>query len=71
MNKRKALGTTVYHFVEAARTCEPLLKEVVKRIKASQFCHSLVVSPFMISVSLGLTVIDYMKPVVKTNLLFP
>lgn len=65
MNKRKALGTTVYHFIQRARLCEPLLKELLKRVKASQFHHSLIVSPFMISVCLGLTGIDYVRPVVR------
>ncbi|CAG7828617.1 unnamed protein product [Allacma fusca] len=60
--KRKALGTVVYHFIYSARHTSALIREIVKRIKHSRVDHTLIMTPFMLSVSLGLTCIEHFKP---------
>ncbi len=65
LKKKRALGTTVFHFVQGAKAIDPVLKELMRRIKTSQYDHDLVMQPFMLSVALGLTSIDYIKQTVN------
>lgn len=62
--KQSALGTVVFHFLEAARHCDLLLKAVIQIVKASFFDFGQVMSPFTLSVVLGLTTYDHAKAAV-------
>jgi len=64
LKKKKALGTTVFHFVQGAKTVDAVLKELLRRIKSAQYDHNLVMRPFMLSVALGLTSIEHIKSTV-------
>lgn len=63
--KRNALGTVVYHFLETARHNDGLVKTVTKIVKASLFDFGQVMSPFILSVVLGLTTYEYARNLVS------
>lgn len=63
--KEVSLGIVACNFVDACRHCEPLVREVLKRVKASLFDHTLVTSPFMLTVILSMTSLDYLRAQVQ------
>jgi len=58
--KEKFLGKVAYLFVDAARHCDPIQIEFSKIVKAATFDHSLIMSPFMTTVLMGLAGIDHL-----------
>lgn len=65
--ERTALATIAFHFVDASRHCEPIVREVLSRVKASVYDHTLVMSPFILSVVLGMTSVDYLRHSVSNH----
>lgn len=56
-----SLGIVACNFVDAARHSDPLIREILKRVKASVFDHVLVMTPFILSLILAFTSVDYLK----------
>lgn len=61
------LGIVACNFVDASKNCDPIVKEIVKRVKGAIFDHTLVMTPFMLSVILAFTSVDYLRGPVRVN----